>query len=289
MDIPLLNADPFSDTDEEDSGHYHFDLPRPLKKRRIQSDPIREHLFQCQTDTDRREKDRQALRQRAFHDFDDWGDLLHKSVTIFDERDNLEQKAAEIQSRESLINADCQRESRDGDLRLDALESVFDYFHMQPSELQRRCQWKFTNTVLPLIYGDSWEANRDRVMQERWLTKVKQRAMVSAPRRFGKTVATAQWLVACILNIPGIQIAVISTGQRAAGWLTDKISKALKDIPGAAERVVQETTTTIAMANRPLPPDCSQYSSVARSMNQEHTTSRITSYPCTVNSKYFIG
>ena len=294
MAIPLLDIDDFSDTEDEASapstkrGLDCLGLvgdDRPSKNRRISFDPIKEDLFRSQQEGIQYH----APDSRAFHDFRDWDDLFGKSIAIFQERDEIEEEKLAISSRESLIGSHAHRAMREGDIRLDAMESTYENFHMQPSELQRNCQWKFTNAVLQLIYKDSWEANRDRVMEERGLEKVKQKCMVSAPRRFGKTIATAQWFVACILNIPGIVIAVVSTGQRAAGWLTEKIAKAMKDVPGANERVVQQTATTIAVANRPLPVGYSVHSSVAKSMNMEHTTSRVTSYPCTVNSKSFIG
>lgn len=56
------------------------------------------------------------------------------------------------------------------------------------------------------IYGDEWDLSCERVLRELGIDKVRPEVMVQTPRRFGKTVSVAMFVLSLLLNVPGVRI-----------------------------------------------------------------------------------
>jgi len=102
------------------------------------------------------------------------------------------------------------------------------------------------------------------------------------PRRFGKTISVAIFVVAMMIACPGIVIGTFSTGRRASGGIMDLVSQMISNIPGLKERVVRQNEEQLFLAATKA---ATGYSSVAKSQQEKaFTTSKFFAYPSSVNS-----
>jgi len=173
----------------------------------------------------------------------------------------------------------------EGDERLEAINYTLDSFRWVRTDAQVMFHTHFTQAMLRRIYGQSWDANAVRVLQEHGLKKIKTEVMIMTPRRYGKTVAVSMWVVAALLNIPGIEIGIFSTGQRASSMLMSMAAGFLREIQGAEERLVKLTDRDMFVALNPRPEGTTVKSSVAQQMKLLPSTSKLHSFPSTVESK----
>lgn len=73
----------------------------------------------------------------------------------------------------------------------------------------------FTKACLPIIYDKDWEYCSERVMKDLGITRIRAEVLIQTPRRFGKTVSVGMYVLALLINVPGIRICIFSTGKRA--------------------------------------------------------------------------
>lgn len=81
--------------------------------------------------------------------------------------------------------------------------------------------------LLPHIYGDDWESEQQRVMDELGIRKIRKEVLVSMPRRHGKTVGIAMMLAIFLIVVPDVSVCVFSTGKRASGSFKEEIMRQL--------------------------------------------------------------
>jgi hypothetical protein len=143
----------------------------------------------------------------------------------------------------------------------------------------------FTTAVLPHVYGDDWEANCVRVMEELKIDKIDYEVMVMSPRRWGKTYSIAMFVLALALSVPGIRICIFSTGSRASGSLVNIMKMFMKNIPGAEARICKSSAEELYIA---IAPCGGPQSSAAKSAQNARTTSVIMSFPSSVKGEFII-
>jgi hypothetical protein len=115
----------------------------------------------------------------------------------------------------------------------------------------------FVESCLPLIYGDSWEEERPRVLAEHLLNDVNMFTLISMPRRHGKTYVTSGTAAALFLMVPGIKIAIFSTCKRTSQMMMqeieDKIEKAFNagtHVKRSDYNVISKNTECIVMEHQ---------------------------------------
>jgi hypothetical protein len=85
----------------------------------------------------------------------------------------------------------------------------------------------FLFACLPLIYGDTWNDNKARVLAEWNKKELRPYVVVSMARRNGKTFVTAGTVVALLLCIPGIKVVIFSTCKRTSQLMMSAVSEML--------------------------------------------------------------
>lgn len=71
-------------------------------------------------------------------------------------------------------------------------------------------------SLLPLIYGKKLESNRDRLLKQLSLDKIREQLVILASRRVGKTTFFAMLLAAIMISIPKVEVACFSLALRAS-------------------------------------------------------------------------
>jgi hypothetical protein len=164
------------------------------------------------------------------------------------ERQQYETALYRRQTRFELCDASRANRTSRGDQLLVRLYAMFNHgLGRKWSPTQQKIFKAFVDSALPKIYGYrrlpfmckfseltheryEWEEVKTRVMRERGLLKEQPWALVNMARRNGKTFVTAGTAAAFILTIPGLSIAIFSTGIRASqllrGTLNDMIDSA---------------------------------------------------------------
>jgi hypothetical protein len=176
---------------------------------------------------------------------DFFGGILHR----FSEHVDETVQAQNVYSRAHLtadLHGSTSRCS--GDERLDAIRKTLNGLGYTRSHFQKLFHESFVAACLPLIYGDGWELASDRVMRELRISRIRPEVMVQTPRRFGKTVSVAMFVLAMMLHCPGIRICIFSTGKRASSGLMTEIWDLLKKIKGAKDRVTKHNQEQLCIA-----------------------------------------
>jgi len=85
----------------------------------------------------------------------------------------------------------------------------------------------FLFACLPLIYGNTWNDNKARVLAEWGKKELRPYVVVSMARRNGKTFVTSGTVVALLLCIPGIRVVIFSTCKRTSQLMMSAVSDML--------------------------------------------------------------
>ena len=170
-------------------------------------------------------------------------------------------------------------EATSGDERLALIERTFMSYSIKPWSEQRRFLDNFVNAILPQIYGDEWDGAMSRVLRARRLNSVWPEVMINAPRQIGKTTCVALWVATVLLCVPGIEIAIFSTGSRASENVLNMVTSFIQEIDGASRRIVKRSSVALFVAQRALPEGVSMMSEVAQQLQRDPTTSRLMSFP----------
>lgn len=166
-----------------------------------------------------------------------------------------------------------------GDARLRRINLQLDNMGEQRSTTQRLWHWYMTNACLPHIYGEEWPRVSKRVMDQRGITRIDPAVLIMTFRRAGKTVCMAQFIAVLLLNVPGIRIVIISTGDRASSKLKALVVSYLFRLPGGRRRVCGLTHEILYVSEHELPDGVSFRSPQAQEHHYLAGTSRVEAIP----------
>lgn len=147
----------------------------------------------------------------------------------------------------------------------------------------------FLEACLPKIYGPvEWANHSMRVLAEFDIKKIQFEVMVITARRIGKSWSIAMFVVSLLLCVPGLRIAIFSTGSRASGSLYQIIMRMITEYPGAFSRVVKNAKEQLMVAARELPKGQGINSLLATKLRSSKDTAVLDSYPDEVKGSYTI-
>lgn len=86
----------------------------------------------------------------------------------------------------------------------------------------------FLASCLPLIYGNSWQDEKSRVLGEWKLNRHRMYSLVNMARRNGKTFVVSGATAALLLCIPNVKIAIFSTCKRTSQMMLTAIMEMLE-------------------------------------------------------------
>ena len=123
-----------------------------------------------------------------------------------------------LKTRFEALDLDHSAHDFDGDRILRKLNDLFyNGMGVEWSSTQKKIFNAFVDSCLPRIYGKGvWESVKSRVMQQRNMQSATPWVLVNMARRNGKTFVSAGTVAAMSLTIPGLSIAIFSTGERAS-------------------------------------------------------------------------
>lgn len=114
-----------------------------------------------------------------------------------------------------------------GDAKLDEIYRMLNRTYRSPQ--QREFHQAFLGSCLRVIYGAAYDSEKHRIMKKYGFESRKQQVLICAPRRMGKTFATAQFCVVMAVLISGIELSIFSPGKRQSvalmGHIADFMTK----------------------------------------------------------------
>ena len=170
-------------------------------------------------------------RLRRKHYVVDTSTALHKSMVnhwLYQEQLN-KSKAVRMPTRfERIMETALKKGEHSGD---ELIAKIRDTFHngigIEWGTDQVRVFETFLFACLPLIYGETWNDNKARVLAEWDKKELRPYVVVSMARRNGKTFVTSGTVVALLLCIPGIRIVIFSTCKRTSQLMMTAVSEML--------------------------------------------------------------
>lgn len=106
------------------------------------------------------------------------------------------------------------------DLMIQALDSL----GLTRNAYQKQFHEASMQAMAYFIYGaKDYPRLSAKLMREKFLTKIMQAILAVTPRQYGKTTMVGMIVAVFLMFIPGIRIAVFSTGKRASENITDVI------------------------------------------------------------------
>lgn len=100
--------------------------------------------------------------------------------------------------------------------------------YLRLSVQQRHIVEEFVRSCIVKITGESFQANPPYFMDLCGKKTQECLSIVITPRRFGKTTACAIFVAALLISIPGLTVAIFSTGRRASTMLLAKINQIIQ-------------------------------------------------------------
>lgn len=152
------------------------------------------------------------------------------------ERKKVHFKFRSIKDRYRVAAADRQGATHPGDMIIDNINR--DLNRVYRSATQKEFHKAYLAACLRIIYGDDYEKERHRIMVKYQFESKKQQVLICAPRRMGKTFATALFAVVFCINVPGTEMSIFSPGKRQSVALMGHIFTFMKKL-GEDDRVIR--------------------------------------------------
>ena len=167
----------------------------------------------------------------------------------------------------------------EGDRRMDKIKFYLTHMHKDFEEFQKTTIWEYTKALIPHIYGEEWDRDPIRIMKKYGITALPRGVLVVAPRRFGKTVCTSAFILAMALAVPGMSIAIFSTGERASQALKKEVMQFVRGLKGIEKRIVKRSGEDLVFSQDELPDGATLHSEIARVMAEAEDASRLMFFP----------
>jgi hypothetical protein len=160
--------------------------------------------------------------------------------------------------------------------------------HIIPSDDQLLFLEACLFACLPKIYGDSdWATHHVRVLYQWQKKEIDYFLMIITARRMGKTMGVSMFCAALLLHVPGLTIAVYSTGRRASKLLKELVEKLVRMSGDEnALRIINSNQEELFIsANKLNENDAGRRTKAAQDLKISPTTSKLYSYPSNVRGK----
>jgi hypothetical protein len=134
-----------------------------------------------------------------------------------------------------------------GDKKIDAIYRFLERHYRSPQ--QKEFHKAFLASCLRIIYGKDFLKERHRVMAKYGFESRKQLVLICAPRRMGKTFATAFFTICVALLINEIEVSIFSPGKRQSVALMGHIYTFMKKL-GETDNVVTKNEEKMVVRTR---------------------------------------
>jgi hypothetical protein len=108
---------------------------------------------------------------------------------------------------------------------------------------------EFLKASLPLLYGETYDANLPRLLKEYDTEEIHQETFVSAPRRGGKTWAVAMFAAAILWVVPDSTVSVFARGMDISRKMGKLIRAFLEKLIKHAKEEEHDTSTSFKTDN----------------------------------------
>jgi hypothetical protein len=180
-------------------------------------------------------------------------DAWVKDFEVLSEKIEEEQRKKsrdlELHPREKLCTEQWRSSRRtQGEEMYENIISDLNSLGLKRTEYQKQFHTAAMHACLFHIFGEDFEKLRDPLMKKYNLESLPNEVLAIMPRRYGKSTMVAMFAAVMLMRIPGIQIAIFSTGRRASSALMAKIVKFVRALPGGNARIVSKNNEDLYVA-----------------------------------------
>lgn len=151
--------------------------------------------------------------------------LLHADAFAYwvTESDRIRREDAQVLDKLAQLDLRLATTSRrDGDKLVKECRDLFYHgFGVEWGDAQAAAFDAFLISCLPLLYGNTWDSEKSRVLKIYGLEEERYFSIVMMNRRNGKTMGTSGATATLLLKVPGLSVAIFSIHIRASGMLMD--------------------------------------------------------------------
>jgi hypothetical protein len=123
----------------------------------------------------------------------------------------------------------------EGHKRIQTINTIFARSYRSPQ--QKDFHKAMLSTCLRIVFGKDFQKEKHKIMSKYEFEFRKQQLLICAPRRIGKTFATAFFAIAMAMAISGLEISIFSPGKRQSVALMNHIVTFIKKI-GEFDRII---------------------------------------------------
>lgn len=207
-------------------------------------------------------------------------EILCESI---EEEQNKKARDLEIHPRAKLLssNYNATKRRRQGEEMYDKIIGDLNSLGMRRTEYQKQFHTAAMHACLFHIYGEDYESLLHSLLDKYNLKSLANEVLAIMPRRYGKSTMVAMFAAVMLMRIPGIQIAIFSTGRRASYALMAKIVKFVHLLPGGSGRIVSQNKEDLYVATAAVVNKKSKSNA-----KDDESTSHLMSFPANAAGKH---
>ena len=188
---------------------------------------------------------------------DSWLDPANALLEHYESDEEMLARNSIIPTREeALYNELFQNKSTEGLQRERSIRRTIHSFGLKLSDAQKRFVEAALGAMRPLIYGKDYESSIDEIYKRVGEKQTLPWWLMQTPRRFGKTTIVAMIVAAVAAWVPGIKIAIFSTGLSTSTKLMKEVKRFLSMIPECASRFGLGISVDNSKELHIIPPGC---------------------------------
>jgi len=213
-----------------------------------------------------------------------WKVEAEQLTSLYKRDKDIDDEANAIHTREYLCSQAYKSQSRtSGEELYDHIIADLNRLGLVRTKYQKQFHEAAMHACLYWIYGPEYERLRRELMRRLNLPSINSEVLCITPRRYGKTTMVAMFAAVMLMRIPGLQIAIFSTGKRASQAMMQKIVVFVKKLKGGAERIVARNDEHLYIAASAQLDAKGNAKKLGRDCKDDATTSHLMSFPANEN------
>jgi hypothetical protein len=216
-----------------------------------------------------------------------WQKDSTKLAEFYLKEHNQNEDREAIYDRDYIASEEFENNCRkSGEELYDAIMADLDRLGLTRTKYQKQFHQAAMHACLYWIYGKEYEHLRKLLMKRLNVKDLDSEVLAIMPRRYGKTVMMAMFAAVMLMRIPGLQIAIFSTGKRASSAMMKMVVAFVKKLGGKDRIAARNEEHLYLSSTSTVQGKVGSKKNGGRDSKDDPTTSHLMSFPANENGKF---